>query len=298
MDISKINKRVNNTPDNIKEELDPITDEYIKGLFDSQGDDSNPLDYYTKLAIDNKVTSINREIEKVNTSVTGIDTKVIVLDGEVRSLKQSVSDGKQLVATSLTGKDTPVNGSDSFQQIASGADTIRNNLATTITSKGIEASGTESFDDLNDKVGQINTKPLVAKAGITQVLFHDRTLYAVSEKLNKTVASFSDFNIEGTFTVSCKIQASSGSTMYGVIKHKRGNEIIFTKKFTRNSSDTEGTPIGAIASSGQPYSYTVDVANVKIGDTIDFVCDTNGGSTNMNSFTDCEISCDGGGIVI
>ncbi|MBS5787077.1 MAG: hypothetical protein KIC98_04140 [Clostridioides difficile] len=49
MDITKINRRVSHTPDNIKDELTPITDEYIKKQFDSQGDESNSLDYYTKM---------------------------------------------------------------------------------------------------------------------------------------------------------------------------------------------------------------------------------------------------------
>nr|WP_312984360.1 hypothetical protein [Clostridioides sp.] len=76
MDITKINKRVNNTPDDIKQELEPISDEYIKEQFDSQGDESNPLDYYTKMEVDNKTTAINNEIEVVKTSVTAVDTKI------------------------------------------------------------------------------------------------------------------------------------------------------------------------------------------------------------------------------
>lgn len=86
MDISKINKRVNNTPDNIKEEIEPISDEYIKEQFDSQGDESNPLDYYTKMEVDNKTTAINNEIETVKTSVTAVDTKIDTTKEEVTSL--------------------------------------------------------------------------------------------------------------------------------------------------------------------------------------------------------------------
>lgn len=54
MDISKINKKVNDTPDDIKQELEPITDEYIKELFETTGDESNPLDYYTKSDVDKR----------------------------------------------------------------------------------------------------------------------------------------------------------------------------------------------------------------------------------------------------
>lgn len=107
---------------------------------------------------------------------------MIALDGEVASLKQSVSDGKELVATSITGKDTPVNGSDSFQQIASSVDSIRNNFATTITSKGIEASGVESFDDLRDKVEQIEIEK---HANIPKCITNtSQTVFEVSTMVN------------------------------------------------------------------------------------------------------------------
>lgn len=86
MDISKIIKRVNNTPDNIKEDLEPITDEYIKEQFDSQGDDSNPLDYYTKMEVDSKVNGINGEIGVVKTSITSVDTRLDTTKEEVTTL--------------------------------------------------------------------------------------------------------------------------------------------------------------------------------------------------------------------
>ncbi|WP_027703016.1 hypothetical protein [Metaclostridioides mangenotii] len=86
MDISKINKRVNNTPDNIEQELEPITDEFIKELIDAQGDDSNPLDYYTKMEVDSKVSGINDEIGVVKTSITSVDTKIDTTEEEVTTL--------------------------------------------------------------------------------------------------------------------------------------------------------------------------------------------------------------------
>lgn len=96
MDISKINKRVNNTPDNIKEELTPISDEYIKEQFDSQGDISNPLDYYTKMEVDNKTTAINNEIEIVKTNVTAVDTKIDTTKEEVTT---SITQSNEKIAT-------------------------------------------------------------------------------------------------------------------------------------------------------------------------------------------------------
>jgi archaellum component FlaC len=86
MDITVLNKKVNNTPDNIKEELEPISDEYIKEQFDSQGDASNPLDYYTKAEVDSKVNGINSEIGLVKTNVTAVDTKIGTAKEEVATL--------------------------------------------------------------------------------------------------------------------------------------------------------------------------------------------------------------------
>lgn len=91
MDITKINKRVSNTPDNIKEELKPISDEYIKEQFDSQGDESNPLDYYTKMEVDNKTTAINNEIKIVKTSVTTVDTKIDTTKEEVTQANEKIT---------------------------------------------------------------------------------------------------------------------------------------------------------------------------------------------------------------
>jgi len=88
MDIAVINNRVNNTPDDIKKELEPITDEYIKELIDSQGDDSNPLDYYTKMEVDSKVNGINDEIGIVKTSVTSVDTR---LDTKIDTTQEEVT---------------------------------------------------------------------------------------------------------------------------------------------------------------------------------------------------------------
>jgi len=86
MDIAVINNRVNNTPNNLEQELEPITDEFIKELIDAQGDDSNPLDYYTQAEVDSKVSGINDEIGVVKTSITSVDTKIDTTKEEVTTL--------------------------------------------------------------------------------------------------------------------------------------------------------------------------------------------------------------------
>ncbi|GAA0240516.1 phage tail protein [Metaclostridioides mangenotii] len=59
---------------------------------------------------------------------TAIANNKTEIDGEITDLKQSVSSGKQLIATAVTGKDVPTNGSDSFQQMADNIDSIKTKL--------------------------------------------------------------------------------------------------------------------------------------------------------------------------
>ncbi|WP_304341621.1 phage tail protein, partial [Metaclostridioides mangenotii] len=73
---------------------------------------------------DNNFTSPNVEgalkelADNDKTLQTNIDTNKTETDKEIADLKQSVSSGKQLIATTITGKDVPTNGSDSFQKMA------------------------------------------------------------------------------------------------------------------------------------------------------------------------------------
>jgi hypothetical protein len=87
---------------------------------------------------------------------TGASLKEVVDKAE--QIDADLQTKKQLIATAVTGKDVPTNGSDSFQKMADNIDSIRNKLANTITSKGIEANGVDSFDDLRDKVEQIEVE--------------------------------------------------------------------------------------------------------------------------------------------
>nr|WP_312216493.1 hypothetical protein [Clostridioides sp.] len=98
MDISKINKRVNNTPDNIKEELDSITNEYIKGLFNTAGDESNPLDYYTKFEIDNKIYEINAKIDSILNN-TELEEKINLILDDLAQIKLDIKSNSANIAS-------------------------------------------------------------------------------------------------------------------------------------------------------------------------------------------------------
>lgn len=98
MDISKINKRVNNTPDNIKEEIDSITNEYIKGLFNTAGDESNSLDYYTKFEIDNKIYEINAKIDSILNN-TELEEKINLILDDLAQIKLDIKSNSANIAS-------------------------------------------------------------------------------------------------------------------------------------------------------------------------------------------------------
>lgn len=94
MIIKDINKRIKNTPDNINEELAPITDEYIKSLFEEVSDESNPLDYYTKVQVDSKIQNVNNNISTVNTKLStaekSINNRIDLADSKITTLENKV----------------------------------------------------------------------------------------------------------------------------------------------------------------------------------------------------------------
>ncbi|WP_304341654.1 phage tail protein, partial [Metaclostridioides mangenotii] len=59
--------------------------------------------------------------KRIDTTNTNLTNKIDTVEAD---LKQSVSSGKQLIATAVTGKDVPTNGSDSFQKMADNIDSI------------------------------------------------------------------------------------------------------------------------------------------------------------------------------
>jgi len=106
MIIKNINEKIKNTPDNINEELTPISEEYIKSLFkDISGDNSNPLDYYTKTQIDTKVNNINANISLVSSNISTIEKTVNLnissLGSDINTLENKVSTMKNIVYSTV-----------------------------------------------------------------------------------------------------------------------------------------------------------------------------------------------------
>ncbi|GAA0229922.1 WD40 repeat domain-containing protein [Metaclostridioides mangenotii] len=78
---------------------------------------------------DKELTNKDKALDtKIDTTKSALETAIAnnkaEVDGEIANLKQSVSSGKQLIATAVTGKDVPTNGSDSFQKMADNIDSI------------------------------------------------------------------------------------------------------------------------------------------------------------------------------
>lgn len=68
-------KKIVNLPNNTNEELTPISREYIEGLFDNLGDDSNPIDYYTKQQSDEKFAT-KSDVEANKASIANIQNEL------------------------------------------------------------------------------------------------------------------------------------------------------------------------------------------------------------------------------
>ena len=82
---------------------------------------------------DKELTNKDKALDtKIDTTKSALETAIAnnktEIDGEIANLKQSVSSGKQLIATAVTGKDVPTNGSDSFQKMADNIDSIKTKL--------------------------------------------------------------------------------------------------------------------------------------------------------------------------
>lgn len=117
MIIKDINRKISNTPDNINEELAPISEEYIKSLFEGlSGDESNPLDYYTKMQIDTKVQNINTNIslinskistveESVNLNISELENELSSASGKITTLENKVSTMKNITYSTVEPTD-------------------------------------------------------------------------------------------------------------------------------------------------------------------------------------------------
>ena len=104
MKIKEINNKIKNTPDNIREELAPVTEEYIVGLFENiSGDESNPLDYYTKVQVDEKIQELNTRINLNNSNISSVEdsinSSIAVIEGSVTVLENSVSSASNKITT-------------------------------------------------------------------------------------------------------------------------------------------------------------------------------------------------------
>lgn len=95
MILKDVNRRVKNVPEDTNKELEPIKDEFITSLFNNiQEDDSNPLEYYSKNEVDNKIVQIRQELvsalnltklelEKSKTEIAILKEKSIITPKEI-----------------------------------------------------------------------------------------------------------------------------------------------------------------------------------------------------------------------
>ena len=113
----------NRNMDKIDEDSKPIEDSYIIGLFQHDGDTTNPRDYYT----------IEEANEKFATKKEFLD-----VNNEIVNLKQSVSNGKTLIASAITDKEIPTSNTDSFQTMADNIRNIKVGINVTLDGKPLD----------------------------------------------------------------------------------------------------------------------------------------------------------------
>lgn len=79
---------------------------------------------------DNNFTSgtVEGALKELATKDKALDKRIGNNKDEIDRLKLSVADGKSKIATSVSGKGVPTNGSDSFQQMADNIDSIKTKL--------------------------------------------------------------------------------------------------------------------------------------------------------------------------
>lgn len=107
--------------DEVNSFVQTIDVEYIDSLFaNSEGDASNPIDYYTKSQSDEKYAT-KEELKNIDIDTTNLATKV-----ELNEVKQSVSNGKVLIASAITDKGVSTSNEDSFQTMAKNISNIIN----------------------------------------------------------------------------------------------------------------------------------------------------------------------------
>jgi|GEM_PF-1476010 len=136
-DLNDLRKEVSAKIDTAKTELNSKIDEVRSDL------DSIELtaEKVSVKDVEKNFTSVNTEgvLQELAVKDKSLDTKIVStksdltnqfdhFTGEIDNLKQSVSSGKELIATAVTGKDVPTNGSDSFKQMADNIDSIKTKL--------------------------------------------------------------------------------------------------------------------------------------------------------------------------
>ncbi|MCR1955144.1 hypothetical protein NSA24_10105 [Clostridioides mangenotii] len=72
--------------------------------------------------------TVEGALKELTTKDKDLDKRIVNNKEEIDRLKLSVADGKSKIATSVSGKGVPTNGSDSFQQMADNIDSIKTKL--------------------------------------------------------------------------------------------------------------------------------------------------------------------------
>ncbi len=102
-----------------------------------------------------KVSSVNNKIGDVILKAEDIKTAAgITVESKLNELFQFADNGKKNIA-SVIG--SPLSSSDAFDSLKSKIQTLKNTFASNLTTKGQSSSGTETLNNLINKIPNINT---------------------------------------------------------------------------------------------------------------------------------------------
>ena len=158
--LDDLRKELNNKIDTTKTDLEKKINKVATDLGDIEltgnkvtiEDSDNNFESGTVEGALKELATKDKDLDKrIDTTNTNLTNKIETVEAD---LKQSVSSGKQLIATAVTGKDVPTNGSDSFQKMADNIDSIKTKLPILEGDVGV----TEDSEGNVNGVGNIETR--------------------------------------------------------------------------------------------------------------------------------------------
>ncbi len=128
-----------------------------------------------------KVSSVNSKIGDVILKAEDIKTQAgITVENKLNELFQFADNGKKNIA-SVIG--SPLSSSDTFDSMKSKIQTLKNTFASNLTAKEQSSSGSESLENLINKVKNINPQKKWAEGNFKENQYDESSSYTVDRSI-------------------------------------------------------------------------------------------------------------------